>query len=466
MDFDFHKKRTNMIIDNIDSVVNKAFQKKNVVIEPFRKDTLVAMKIVTDFIIEKGRIIYGGIAQNEFIKLKNKDDAFYKEDSQEIPDYDIYSPEPIKDLVFLVNKLYDNGFTQVHGREAVHEGTYTIILDRITGPILDIHYVWNPHYNNIPKKKIGNFYYADPEFMMIDMYKICTDPLLSFDFRIEKVFKRTSLLEQLYPIKADRNNFNKKIFNNMNDKIKNIINKIVTEYVSNNTTVIISGIYCYNFYAQQVNKNNMVNLDHLTLVTDNIYRVCDQILNILIKLNLKDDISTVIYHPFFETFDKKIQIKYKDTVIVEIFGNMGRCIPYITHKDKSNLNINFISFHGLLLHFYGCLFMYKYNKKYNKLDFFKNIIYNLYETRNNYLKSKKLTGLEEGIFAELIVDCRFKTEDARLKQDKKIKQNIKKGKAAMFTYRPSQKKMNESNLPQFIFNNTSGNIINSANSKN
>ena len=323
MDFDFHKKRTNMIIDNIDSVVDKALKKKNLVIEPFKKDILVAMKIVTDFIIEKERIIYGGIAQNEFIKLKSKENAFYKEDSQDLPDYDVYSPEPIKDLVFLVNKLYDNGFTQVTGREAVHEGTYTIVLDRITGPILDIHYVWSPHYKIIPKKKIGKFFYADPEFMMIDMYKICTDPLLSFDFRIEKVFKRTSLLEQLYPIKADLKNFNKKIFNNMNDTIKNIINKIVTEYVSKNTTVMISGIYCYNFFVQQVDKSNTVNLDHLTLVTDNIYRVCDQILNLLIKLNMKDNISIMIYHPFFETFDKKIQIKYKDTVIVEIYGNMA-----------------------------------------------------------------------------------------------------------------------------------------------
>ena len=35
---------------------------------------------------------------------------------------------------------------------------------------------------------------------MIDLYKIYTDPLLSYDFRIEKVFKRTSLLEKYYKI--------------------------------------------------------------------------------------------------------------------------------------------------------------------------------------------------------------------------------------------------------------------------
>ena len=463
MDIDFHKKRTTMIINNIDDVVRKAIKNKFIKVEPSRENILAALKIITDFISDKGRIIYGGLSQNEFIKLKNKDAVFYKEDSLDIPDYDIYSPEPLQDLIYLANALYDKGYHQVSIREAVHVGTYTLGLDRVNGNMLDMHYVWRPHYNNIAKKKIGKFYYADPEFMMIDMYKICTDPLLSFDFRIEKVFKRTSLLEQYYPINADKNKFNKRMYNDLSKQNKDIINKIIVDYVATDNDIIISGMFCYNFFIQQVNKNDVLNIDHLTLITDNIYKASDKILNLLIKLNIKDNITTKSYHPFFETFDKKIQIKYNDITVVEIYGNMGRCIPYVTVKNKSNVALNFISFHGLLLYFYGALFMYKYNKKYNKVEFIKNLIHNLHKTRNTYLKKNNLTGLETGIFAELIVDCKFKTQDARILDEQRVQQNIKKGKQPKYSYRPSKKRIDHTVQPPFIFSNTSGNHINSKN---
>ena len=31
--------------------------------------------------------------------------------------------------------------------------------------------MWSEHYNILPKRKIGNFYFIEPEFMFIDMYK-------------------------------------------------------------------------------------------------------------------------------------------------------------------------------------------------------------------------------------------------------------------------------------------------------
>ena len=192
---EFNKKRLELISKNIDNVIEKAVIESGKKLEPLKENIDKALEVVEKFIIDNSRIIYGGLAQNELIKIKSKKDAFYKDNNLEIPDYDIYSPEPIKDLIYLANTLYDMGFRQVSFSEAVHLNTYTLRLNKVTGAILDIHYVWNPHYKTIPKQKIGKFYYASPEFIFIDLYKIYTDPLVSFKLRIEKVFKRTSLLE-------------------------------------------------------------------------------------------------------------------------------------------------------------------------------------------------------------------------------------------------------------------------------
>lgn len=454
MDIDFHKKRTALIIKKIDQVVKKAINEKFIKVEPYRSNVLKALKIVTDFISNRGRIIYGGISQNEFIKLKNEKDVFYEKDSVDIPDYDIYSPSPLSDLTYLANVLYDKGYHNVYVRGAVHSGTYTLRLDNITGDILDIHYVWKPHYNSIPKKKIGSYYYAHPEFMMIDMYKICTDPLLSFDFRIEKIFKRTTLLEQYYPIQLDTSTLTKNIFVDKSKRNKDIINKIITDYITKNTNIIISGTFCYNLFVQQINKKNKINIDYLTLITDDIHKVSDQIINFLIKQGIKDNVNVIKYHPFFELFDSKIHIQYNDDTLIEICGNMGRCVPYIIVQ-----NISFISFHGLILYFYSCLFMYRFQKDFKKMNFIKTLIYNLFNNRDTFLKKHKLNGLEDGLFAELIINCKYKTIDKRLLHQQKIDQNLKKGKRPTFIYRPSQKRIEHKDIPEFLFPNTSGNRI-------
>ena len=57
---------------------------------------LEASKVVEKFIRTKQRKVYGGIAINETIKLKDTKQKIY-EDNDDIPDWDFYSPEPIKD---------------------------------------------------------------------------------------------------------------------------------------------------------------------------------------------------------------------------------------------------------------------------------------------------------------------------------------------------------------------------------
>lgn len=460
--------RINKILDHMDNIIYDATIERHKHVIPYRKDVNRALNIVQKFIIANNRIIYGGLSQNEFIKIKNKKETFYKENSLDIPDFDIYSPTPILDLVKLANELHDDGFIDVNFSEAVHMDTYTLFLDRDTGPILDISYVWNPHYNIIKKVKIGNYYYAHPEFMFIDLYKIYTDPLLSFDYRIEKVFKRVSILEKYYKISFD----SKKIqyHTKINDETKNLINQIIINIISNKKNIIINGIVCYNYYIANVDKLKITKINYLSIISDNIINSSDLIYNYLIKINKKkEDIKIEHYHKFFQVFDKSIHIKYKNKVLVEIVGNNDRCIPYITIsknnsiaglKFDSNITLNLITYHGLLLQFYSYLFLFKYRKQTQYIELYKYYIHTLQHCREIYLLKNKFIGIEKNnIFRELVTYCKYNTYSDKYLAEKKIKKNIKNKKPPIFNYRPSKKKITLSEIPQFKYSNTSGNLI-------
>ena len=87
------------------------------------------------------------------------------------------------------------------------------------------------------------------------------------------------------------------------------------------------------------------------------------------------------------------------------------------------------------------------------------LFFNLHKTRLNYLYKNNLVGTEKSVFQELIVDCIFKTDDERLIAEEKVKRNIKKGKQPIYTYRPMNKIMDHTKLPEYIYPNTSGNLI-------
>ena len=58
------------------------------------------------FLKNKRRVCYGGTAINNILPL---DDQFYNKDV-ELPDYDFFSPEPLKDAKELANIYYKKGF--------------------------------------------------------------------------------------------------------------------------------------------------------------------------------------------------------------------------------------------------------------------------------------------------------------------------------------------------------------------
>ena len=180
------------------SDLEKAIDNKKLeVLSPNRDRKMAAINIVIKFVKDNNRIIYGGTAQNAIIKKKNKDDAFYDDD--EIPDIDFYSFEPILDTKKICNALFNAKFDVVEGRAAVHEETYKTHAEHIDTS--DASYVPKFIYHNIPTQTIDGIRYADYEFVMIDLYRMLTEPFFSAKMRWIKAFKRLYLLQKNYPFK-------------------------------------------------------------------------------------------------------------------------------------------------------------------------------------------------------------------------------------------------------------------------
>ena len=83
--FSYNRKKE--VLDNINDIIKKNENLKKNKMLPKHDKIKSASKIVFDFIKKNNRIIYGGLAINEAIKIKNKELVIY-EDDDDIPDYD------------------------------------------------------------------------------------------------------------------------------------------------------------------------------------------------------------------------------------------------------------------------------------------------------------------------------------------------------------------------------------------
>ena len=157
------------------------------------------IEIVEQFLRDKKRICYGGTAINNILPLK---DQFYDK-NVELPDYDFYSHEPMKDAKELADIYYKKGFEEVEAKAGMHPGTFKVFVNYI--PVADITYLIDDIYKNIKKRSIivDGIYYTPANYLRMSMYLELSRPNGDVS-RWEKVLKRLSLLNNHYPLKGRR----------------------------------------------------------------------------------------------------------------------------------------------------------------------------------------------------------------------------------------------------------------------
>jgi len=155
------------------------------------------ISIVETFLRSKKRICYGGTAINNILPFEYQ---FYDK-SVELPDYDFFSPEPLKDAKDLADIYYKNGFTEVEAKAGVHAGTFKVFVNFI--PVADITFLTPKLYKRLGKEAIivSGISYSPPNYLRMLMYLELSRPQGDIS-RWEKVLKRLTLLNKNYPLRG------------------------------------------------------------------------------------------------------------------------------------------------------------------------------------------------------------------------------------------------------------------------
>jgi len=156
------------------------------------------IEIVERFIRRKKLICYGGTAINNILP---KADQFYNTEI-EIPDYDFFSPNALKDSKELTDDYVNEGFLEVEAKSGQHKGTYKVFVNFI--PVADITFLHNEIYKSIKKEaiKVDGILYAPANYLRMSMYLELSRPAGDVS-RWEKVLKRLTLLNNNYPLRSE-----------------------------------------------------------------------------------------------------------------------------------------------------------------------------------------------------------------------------------------------------------------------
>ncbi len=154
------------------------------------------IRIVEEFLKRKKLVCYGGTAINALLP---KEDKFYDEEL-ELPDYDFFSPSPVKDAKELADIYYNNGFVEVEAKAGMHYGTYKVFVNFI--PVADITLMNKSLFNSVKSESISisGIHYAPPNYLRMAMYLELSRPEGDVS-RWEKILRRLTLLNKNYPLK-------------------------------------------------------------------------------------------------------------------------------------------------------------------------------------------------------------------------------------------------------------------------
>lgn len=204
-------------------------------------------EIVENFIKKKNLIAYGGIALNSILP---KQDQFYNLDI-ELPDYDFFSTNALKDAKELSDIYVKEGFTEVEAKPGVHHGTYKVYVNFI--PVADITFLDKELFDALKKDsiRVSGILYASPNYLRMSMYLELSRPE-GDKSRWEKVLKRLILLNKYYPLTgAECNNFEfqRKMVNKFSKEEINTIYDTVKETFIDQGVVFFGG-YALSLYSK------------------------------------------------------------------------------------------------------------------------------------------------------------------------------------------------------------------------
>lgn len=434
------------INENINKIQDEASMHYKTYYEPTLKESGEVYKAIKNFLIRKKRVTYGGFAQNMLIMYKNPEASFYKEVNgaffnwPDIADIEFYSPTPLQDIIELTEELYSQGFKNIQGKDGLHPETYKVFINFIN--YCDISYIPQHIHNSMPVIEINGIKCAHPHFMMVDAYRVLTDPMTSY-WRLEKTLKRWQLILKYYPLDQKLKNEKFKLENN-DESLKYIKKKIIHK-----SKLVVVGFAAYNYYTSKVSKEDIIQeYSFYELISENLHHDAKHIYKVL-KNKYKDKITVKEYQPFFQFTDNKVEYFNNNKLILRLFGNNHRCTVYnySTKKHTHYGTYNLVFMYLFFDYFYAFINRDKINT-----NLYNALIAKFHNNRNKYMDSHNITVLDKSPFQ----DFTFKCYGVPVDMARQARLEMKNRDKFRFTYIPSGK---PKQAPEYNFFNTSGNPI-------
>ena len=433
---------------NINHIKDEAMQKKLEILEPTMKEFNEVYSAIVDYIKTKRKIIYGGYAQNHLIKMKNPKDVFYKD--VDLADIEFYSYEPVTDVIELCDLLLKKGFKNVQGAEGAHPETYKIFVNFQN--YCDLSYMPKNVYDNAPFIEDKGLRYAHPHFMLVDAFRVYSDPITSY-FRLDKTFNRFTTLMKYYPFDKSFEKYKISYDIKLSDLDLRATKRFVRHRILHNSDFIIVGHYAYNYLVKKVNLGlDFNNFTYYQAISTNYEEDEKRVGEYLIETYDKD-IEIKHFTPFFQFFDKHTEYYYKNTCVLKLYGHNKRCI---VNEFSEKKKVYFGTFQLIFLYL---LADYQYaicRRDQREKNNYMAMIVKLLKAREQYLDKHRITILDKSPFQEFTLQCVGSTEDPLRMARLEAMRKRDAGKQGVFRYNPTG---SPGTVPQFRFSNTSGNEI-------
>ena len=312
-----------------DAIEEEERKKSIIVKSPIIKTIFI---ILEKFLREKKLVCYGGTAINNILPKK---DQFYDR-SVELPDYDFFTPNAINDAKELADLYYKNGFDEVEAKSGIHTGTYKVYINFI--PIADITQMDPNLFKAIKDNAIikNGIHYAPPNYLRMAAYLELSRPDGDIS-RWEKVWKRLSLLNKNFPIKAtkcDISDFVRKFDNENYDSkfiYKTILNSIIKQEL-----VFFGGyaLFQYSKFMSKYIQKRFIKSPDFDVLSNNPLESANIIKNTLIKQNIQN-ITIHQHDKIGEIIPEHYELRIDNKSVISIYKTIA-CHSYnsIKIKDK------------------------------------------------------------------------------------------------------------------------------------
>lgn len=381
--------------------------------------------IVEKFIKQRKLICYGGTAINNILPTNKQ---FYDKDI-ELPDYDVFSPTPIKHVIQLSKIYKKNGYNDIEAKSGMHYGTYKLYVNFI--PILDITHCNKKIFTNLKKESImkNGILNASPNFLRMSMYQELSRPK-GDTTRWEKVLKRLNLLNNAYPIVAKKCNTKT---NNKIDNIKTILN-IIKDYSIKNKLVFF-GEYAVMLYGKHMSttlKNKYKNYSYFDVLSKNGIATSNELLDELKKNNI-NNVEIKMHKGIDEIVPIQYELSINNQPLIYIYETMS-CYSYNTIK-VSNKKVNIASIDTIFSLY--LIFLYLNRDYYDKNKILCTIDSLFKLQSKNRLKTKGLLKrFGEKCYGSQESFESIKSIKAKMYKKLKTKKNKKEFKKWFLKYKP------------------------------